>query len=54
MAGKLLKGLIGLVLIALGAWTILLWWPDLLVLVKGGIGLFLIMCGLIALALIAD
>ncbi len=54
MTGKLIKIIIGLILIALGAWTIYLWWPDLLALVRGGIGLFLILCGLIAFALISD
>lgn len=54
MVGKLLKVLIGLVLVGLGAWTIYLWWPDLLVLIRGGIGLVLIMAGLIAFALVAD
>ncbi len=54
MAGKLLKVLIGLFLILLGAWTIFLWWGDLLTLIRGGIGLFLILCGLIAFALVAD
>lgn len=54
MVGKTLKVLIGIVLVALGAWTIYLWWGDLLTLVRGGIGLFLILCGLIAFALVAD
>ena len=54
MVGKIIKVLIGLVLIGLGAWTIYLWWGDLLALVRGGIGLFLILCGLIAFALVAD
>lgn len=54
MAGKLLKVLIGLILVGLGAYTVYLWWPDLLVLVRGGIGLVLILAGLIAFALVAD
>jgi len=54
MVGKLLKVLIGIVLVALGAWTIYLWWGDLLTLVRGGIGLVLILAGLIAFALVAD
>lgn len=54
MVGKILKVLIGVALIALGAWTIYLWWGDLLTLVRGGIGLFLVLCGLIAFALVAD
>jgi hypothetical protein len=52
--GKALKALIGLVLIGLGIWTIYLWLPDLLTLIKGGVGLVLILAGLIAFALIAD
>jgi hypothetical protein len=54
MVGKVIKGVIGLALIGLGVWTIVLWWPQLVALVQGGIGLFLILCGLVALALIAD
>jgi hypothetical protein len=54
MAGKLIKGLIGLILVGLGVWAIYLWRADLLVLIRGGIGLVLIMAGLIAFALVAD
>jgi hypothetical protein len=54
MLGKLLKALIGLALVALGALAIYLWWADLLVLVRGGVGLALILAGLIAFALVAD
>ena len=54
MAGKILKVLIGLALVALGVYTLYLWWADLLVLIRGGIGLVLIMAGLIAFALVAD
>ncbi len=54
MLGKLLKVLIGLALVGLGAWTTYLWRADLLVLVRGGIGLGLILVGLIAFALVAD
>lgn len=54
MISKIVKVLIGLVLIALGAWTINLWWGDLLSLIRGGIGLILILAGLIAFALVAD
>jgi hypothetical protein len=54
MLGKILKVIIGLVLVGLGLWTIFLWWPDLLVLIRGGIGLVLILAGLIAFALVAD
>lgn len=54
MIGKIIKVVIGLALVALGAWTIYLWRTDLLTLVKGGIGLVLILAGLIAFALVAD
>jgi hypothetical protein len=54
MVGKIVKVLIGLILVALGAWTIYLWWGDLLTLIRGGIGLVLILSGLIAFALVAD
>lgn len=54
MLGKLIKILIGLVFVGVGAWTIYLWWPDLLTIIRGGIGLVLIMIGLIVFALVAD
>lgn len=54
MLSKLIKVVIGLVLVGLGAYSIYLWWPDLLVLIKGGIGLCLILAGLITFALVAD
>ncbi len=37
---KLIKVLIGLVLIVLGLASYTVWWPALLVLVKGALGLF--------------
>ena len=45
------KVLLGLVFLALGVLAIIRWWQPLLILVKGGIGLFLIMAGLITLAI---
>jgi hypothetical protein len=54
MLGKVIKVLIGIILVALGAWTVYLWWADLLTLIRGGIGIFLILAGLIAFALVAD
>jgi len=54
MIGKVIKVLVGLLLIGLGAWAVWAWWGDLLVLIRGGLGLFLILCGLIAFALVAD
>ncbi len=54
MVSKIIKVVLGLIFILLGVWTITLWWNDLLTLVRGGIGLFLILVGLIAFALVAD
>lgn len=54
MLGKVIKVLIGIILVALGAWLVYLWWADLLTLIRGGLGIFLILAGLIAFALVAD
>ncbi len=54
MASKLIKALIGVSLVLIGAWLVYLWWGDLLALVRGGLGFFLVLCGVIAFALIAD
>jgi hypothetical protein len=54
MAGKLLKFLLAIILVSLGVWTIFLWWADLLVLLRGGIGLLLILAGIIAFAIALD
>jgi fatty acid desaturase len=45
------KVLLGLVFLALGVLAIIKWWPDLLTLIKGGIGLFLLLAGVITLAI---
>lgn len=47
----LLKVVLGLVFLGLGAMAILRWWKLLLVIVKGCIGLFLILAGVITLAI---
>ncbi|MBI5399515.1 hypothetical protein HZB07_02715 [Candidatus Saganbacteria bacterium] len=52
--GKIIKILAGVVLVALGAGTIYLWWGELLLLIKGSIGLLLILAGLVAFALAMD
>jgi fatty acid desaturase len=51
MMSTLFKVLLGLVFLALGVLAIMRWFHPLLILVKGGIGLFLIMAGLITLAI---
>ncbi|MDD4980208.1 MAG: hypothetical protein PHC54_02895 [Candidatus Omnitrophica bacterium] len=48
---SLLKVILGLVFLALGALAIIKWLPDLLAVVRGCIGLFLILAGMIALAI---
>ena len=45
------KVILGLVFLALGIWAIIAWWKDLLLVIKGCIGLFLILAGIITLAI---
>jgi hypothetical protein len=47
----MLKVILGLVFLALGCLAILRWWRVLLLIVKGCIGLFLLMAGVITLAI---
>lgn len=47
----LFKVILGLCFLALGTGVIIAWWSDLLVLVRGSIGLFLILAGVITLAI---
>lgn len=46
-----LKVILGLVFLALGVAAIIAWWRDLLLVGKGCIGLFLILAGVITLAI---
>jgi hypothetical protein len=48
------KVILGLVFLVLGIWAIVAWWCDLLILVKGCIGGFLILAGVITLAIAKD
>ena len=45
------KVLIGVVLIVLGLWAVIGWWPYLLGLIRGCLGLLLIMAGAITVAI---
>jgi fatty acid desaturase len=45
------KVILGLVFLALGVMAILRWWPHLLTIIKGSIGLFLLLAGIITLAI---
>ena len=47
----LFKVVLGLAFLALGAIAILKWWGLLLIIIKGCIGLFLILAGVITLAI---
>jgi hypothetical protein len=47
----MLKVLLGIALLLVGLWLLLVWKQDLFVLIKGGMGLFLILAGLITLAI---
>ena len=47
----LLKVILGLVFLVLGGWTILKFWGSLVVIFQGGIGLFLVLVGIITLAI---
>jgi len=45
------KVILGLVFLALGVWAIVGWWKELADVVKGCIGLFLILAAIITLAI---
>ncbi|MFA5115199.1 MAG: hypothetical protein WC469_03955 [Candidatus Omnitrophota bacterium] len=45
------KVVLGLVFLILGVWAIVAWWQYLLMVVRGCIGLFLLLAGVITLAI---
>jgi hypothetical protein len=47
----MLKSILGLVFIALGVYTLTACWGDFLILIKGSLGLFLMLAGIITLAI---
>lgn len=47
----MLKVLLGLAFLILGVWAIVAWWSNLLAVVRGCIGLFLVLAGIITLAI---
>ncbi len=47
----ILKVILGIVLIALGVWLVWIWRRDLLMVIKGCLGLFLVLAGIITLAI---
>jgi len=51
MFSTLLKVILGLVFLVLGGLAIYKFWPDLLTIIKGCVGLFLLLAGVITLAI---
>ena len=51
VVSTILKVVLGLALIALGLWAIIGWWSSLVVVFKGCVGLFLVLAGLISIAI---
>ncbi len=49
--GKTIKFVFGLLLLSLGGLAISLWWTPFLNLIKGGIGIALVLLGLLAILL---
>jgi hypothetical protein len=47
----ILKVVLGLAFLVLGVWAILVWWSDLMVVVRGCIGLFLLLAAAIILVI---
>lgn len=45
------KVILGLAFLVLGAWAIIAWWANLLLVIRGCIGLFLILAGVVTLAI---
>ncbi|MBI5699654.1 hypothetical protein HZC35_05000 [Candidatus Saganbacteria bacterium] len=52
MLNKAIKILIGVALVALGIYLIVIWWGDVLALIRGGLGMGLILAGLIFFAIL--
>lgn len=51
IASTIFKVILGLAFLVLGVWAVMSWWNDLLLVIKGCIGLFLILAGIITLAI---
>ena len=47
----LVKIVLGVVLIILGLWAVIGWWQSLLMVIRGGIGLLLLLAGAITIAI---
>jgi hypothetical protein len=51
MMGTILKVILGLAFLALGAWLVYKGWPYIWVLIKGSAGIIVILAGIITLAI---
>ena len=51
MMSTLLKVVLGIVFLVLGVYGVMRWWGQLLTIIKGCLGLFLILAGIITLAI---
>jgi hypothetical protein len=51
MMATLFKVVLGLAFLAFGAWLVYKGWPYLWILIKGSVGLFFILAGIITLAI---
>ena len=51
VASTLFKVILGLVFLALGIWAIIAWWRDLVLVIRGCIGLFLVLAAIITFAI---
>jgi hypothetical protein len=47
----ILKIILGLAFLVLGIWAIVAWWSDLLLVIRGCIGLFLVLAAIITFAI---
>lgn len=54
MFSTIFKVILGLVFLVLGIAAVIKWLPDLLMLIRGCIGLFLVLAGIITLAIAKD
>jgi len=52
MLNKVIKVTLGLVFVALGIWTMVMWWSDVLALIRGGLGFAFILAGLVCFAVL--
>lgn len=51
IASTIFKVILGLVFLVLGVWAIIGWWPQVWTMIRGCVGLFLILAGIITLAI---